>query len=165
MAGPKQAGLGDWGACPRRAVGADRFAAAAEAPLLALSRMPADRRSRRTGRDRVRAQDRDHLETAAHRPDRLLGDDLLAAAAGLDRSRRVAGATRAAAGRAARRRRAGPGPLRSRWLAHSGAERGDHVGPSPVDRGRPGCKQHLIVDAGGVPLAVTLTGGNRNDVT
>jgi hypothetical protein len=28
-----------------------------------------------------------------------------------------------------------------------------------------GSKHHLIVDAGGVPLAVTLTGGNRNDVT
>ena len=44
-------------------------------------------------------------------------------------------------------------------------KRGDHVGPQPVDRGRLGCKQHLIVDACGVPLAVTLTGGNRNDVT
>ena len=37
--------------------------------------------------------------------------------------------------------------------------------PSPVDRGRPGFKHHLICDAGGVPLAVILTGGNRNDVT
>ncbi len=44
-------------------------------------------------------------------------------------------------------------------------KRGDHVGPSPVDRGRPGCKHHLICDAGGIPLAVTLTGGNRNAVT
>jgi transposase len=39
------------------------------------------------------------------------------------------------------------------------------VGPSPVDRGRPGSKHHLICDAGGIPLAVTLTGGNRNDIT
>ncbi|MFC9432129.1 IS5 family transposase [Streptomyces sp. NPDC056987] len=42
---------------------------------------------------------------------------------------------------------------------------GDHVGPSPVDRGRPGSKHHLIVDRLGTPLAVTLTGGNRHDVT
>ncbi|MGY2085451.1 IS5 family transposase [Blastococcus sp. SYSU DS0539] len=42
---------------------------------------------------------------------------------------------------------------------------GDHVGPSPVDRGRPCSKHHLIRDAGGIPLAVTLTGGNRNDIT
>jgi hypothetical protein len=44
-------------------------------------------------------------------------------------------------------------------------DRGDAVGPSPVDRGRPGSKHHLICDAGGIPLAVSLTGGNRNDVT
>jgi transposase len=47
----------------------------------------------------------------------------------------------------------------------SARSKGDHVGPSPVDRGRPGSKHHLICDAGGIPLAVTLTGGNRNDVT
>ncbi|WTF17801.1 IS5 family transposase [Streptomyces sp. NBC_01601] len=46
-----------------------------------------------------------------------------------------------------------------------GPQRGDHVGPSPVDRARPGSKHHLIVDRHGTPLAVTLTGGNRHDVT
>ncbi|WP_435809970.1 IS5 family transposase [Streptosporangium sandarakinum] len=44
-------------------------------------------------------------------------------------------------------------------------QKGDHTGPSPVDRARPGSKHHLITDAGGVPLAVILTGGHRNDVT
>ncbi|MEU5015561.1 IS5 family transposase [Streptomyces sp. NPDC021749] len=44
-------------------------------------------------------------------------------------------------------------------------KRGDHVGPSPVDRARPGSKHHLIVDRHGTPLAVTVTGGNRHDVT
>jgi transposase len=34
-----------------------------------------------------------------------------------------------------------------------------------VDRGRNGSKHHLLVDAGGLPLAWTLTGGNRNDIT
>jgi transposase len=42
---------------------------------------------------------------------------------------------------------------------------GPHTGPSPVDRRKPGSKHHLITDATGIPLAVTLTGGNRNDVT
>jgi hypothetical protein len=37
-------------------------------------------------------------------------------------------------------------------------------GPSPVERGRTGSKHHLIVDRSGIPLAVELTGGNRNDV-
>ena len=35
----------------------------------------------------------------------------------------------------------------------------------PVDRARTGSKHHLLVDATGIPLAVSLTGGNRNDVT
>ena len=39
------------------------------------------------------------------------------------------------------------------------------TGPSPVDRARTGSKHQLITDATGIPLAVTLTGGNRNDVT
>jgi transposase len=42
---------------------------------------------------------------------------------------------------------------------------GAHTGPSPVDRARPGSERHLIVDRHGTPLAVTLTGGNRHDVT
>ncbi|WP_375710447.1 IS5 family transposase [Propionibacterium freudenreichii] len=42
---------------------------------------------------------------------------------------------------------------------------GNHVGPSPVDRARPGSKHHLIVDANGTPLQVSVTGGNRHDVT
>jgi transposase len=43
--------------------------------------------------------------------------------------------------------------------------KGALTGPSPVDRGRTGSKHHLIVDPSGIPLAATLTGGNRNDVT
>ncbi|WP_428832542.1 IS5 family transposase, partial [Amycolatopsis dongchuanensis] len=42
---------------------------------------------------------------------------------------------------------------------------GNHTGPSPVDRRKSGSKHHLITDATGVPLAITLTGGHRNDVT
>ncbi|WP_236711885.1 IS5 family transposase, partial [Streptomyces azureus] len=42
---------------------------------------------------------------------------------------------------------------------------GIHTGPSPVDRGQAGSKHHLITDGRGTPLAVILTGGNRNDVT
>lgn len=45
------------------------------------------------------------------------------------------------------------------------ARRGPKSGPSPVDRARPGSKHHIITDGQGIPLAVSLTGGNRNDVT
>ncbi len=37
--------------------------------------------------------------------------------------------------------------------------------PQPVDRARPGSKHHVLTDGQGIPLAVSLTGGNRNDVT
>ncbi len=42
---------------------------------------------------------------------------------------------------------------------------GAHTGPSPVDRGRRGSKHHLVADRYGTPLAVSLTSGNRHDVT
>jgi hypothetical protein len=42
---------------------------------------------------------------------------------------------------------------------------GEKTGPSPVDRSRSGSKHHLIACGGGTPLAVSLTGGNRNDIT
>ncbi|WP_344584282.1 IS5 family transposase [Streptomyces lunalinharesii] len=42
---------------------------------------------------------------------------------------------------------------------------GAATGPAPVDRGKTGSNHHVIVEAHGIPLAATLTGGNRNDVT
>ena len=56
---------------------------------------------------------------------------------------------------------AGGGRLRPR----PGEKGGSETGPSPVDRARNGSKHHLLVDATGIPLAWSLTGGNRNDVT
>jgi transposase len=47
----------------------------------------------------------------------------------------------------------------------AGEKGGAATGPSPVDRARNGSKHHLLVDATGIPLAWTVTGGNRNDVT
>jgi transposase len=53
-----------------------------------------------------------------------------------------------------------------RWLQpRAGEKGGSETGPSPVDRARSGSKHHLLVDASGIPLAWTLTGGNRNDIT
>ena len=55
---------------------------------------------------------------------------------------------------------------RDRGLQPCASEKGgSQTGPSPVDRGRRGSKQHLLVDGSGLPLAWTLTGGNRNDIT
>jgi len=39
------------------------------------------------------------------------------------------------------------------------------AGPNPTDRGKQGSKRHILVDGAGVPLPITLTGANVNDVT
>lgn len=40
---------------------------------------------------------------------------------------------------------------------------GLQTGPNPTDRAKLGSKRHLICDARGIPLALQLTGANRND--
>jgi transposase len=40
---------------------------------------------------------------------------------------------------------------------------GPQTGPNPTDRAKLGSKRHLICDGQGVPLAIQLTGANRND--
>ncbi|AZP14842.1 IS4/IS5 family transposase [Streptomyces aquilus] len=52
-----------------------------------------------------------------------------------------------------------------RLLSRAGGPARPKSGPSPVDRARPGSKHHVLTDAQGIPLAVSLTGGSRNDVT
>ncbi|MFK4548067.1 transposase [Streptomyces tendae] len=93
-----------------------------------------------------------------------LGEDALAASCGLERGRRL-GPAPPAAERAAVEEPAGLRTGGDRLLARAGCPAGPESGPSPVDRARPGSKQHFIVDGQGIPLAVSLTGGNRNDVT
>jgi transposase len=54
-------------------------------------------------------------------------------------------------------------PSELRLSEHSGEKGGEKTGPNPLDRGRPGSKRHLLTDAGGVPLAVLLTGAHVHD--
>src|SRR5256712_11211418 len=55
---------------------------------------------------------------------------------------------------------------RDRRLQPRASEKGGSAtGPSPVDRARNGSKHHLLVDATGIPLAWSVTGGNRHHVT
>jgi len=42
---------------------------------------------------------------------------------------------------------------------------GEATGPSPVDRAKPGTKHHALTDGVGIPLATSVTGANRHDVT
>jgi Transposase DDE domain len=40
---------------------------------------------------------------------------------------------------------------------------GLQTGPNPTDRAKSGSKRHVICDGCGIPLAIQLTGANRND--
>ena len=40
---------------------------------------------------------------------------------------------------------------------------GELTGANPVDRGKPGSKYHLVIDANGIPLAVGLSAANTHD--
>src|SRR5207253_855832 len=113
----------------------------------------------------VRAAHGNRLGASAAGARLRLRDDGLAAAARLAAGRRLGALARAAAGGVARRRPARVGASDRRLQSPASEKGGAKTGPSPVDRGRAGSKHHLLVDGRGVPLAWTLTGGNRNDAT
>ena len=54
-------------------------------------------------------------------------------------------------------------PSRRGQLLGSSGFWGQQTGPNPTDRAKLGSKRHLICDGNGVPLAIQLTGANRND--
>jgi transposase len=54
-------------------------------------------------------------------------------------------------------------PGRHRHRERAGPTRGELVGANPVDRGEPGSKYHLLIDATGLPLAVGLSAANTHD--
>jgi hypothetical protein len=43
---------------------------------------------------------------------------------------------------------------------HARPAREDHVGPNPVDCGKPGSKLPLVTDTNGLPLAVAISAAN-----
>ena len=77
------------------------------------------------------------------------------------------GGLRTAPPRAARPARPGQRdrlrPLLARQRLLPGQKGGERVGPNPTDRGKPGTKRHVIVDAGGIPLALLLSPANVHD--
>ncbi len=56
-------------------------------------------------------------------------------------------------------------PGRARQRQRGGQKGGAVTGLNPTDRGMPGTKRHLVVDARGMPLSLVLTGANRHDST
>jgi transposase len=55
----------------------------------------------------------------------------------------------------------GPGLPSTRSVSGPGV--GELTGANPVDRGKPGSKYHLLIDAGGIPLAVGLSADKGYD--
>lgn len=62
-----------------------------------------------------------------------------------------------------RRRPARPLPSCSRLRPRKGEKRGELTGPSPVDRGKPGSKMHVLSDANGLPIVVGLSAASTHD--
>jgi len=56
-------------------------------------------------------------------------------------------------------------PSRSRLLERPRGFWGQQTGPNPTDRRKLGTKHHIVTDGQGIPLAFTVTGANRHDVT
>ncbi|SFS34407.1 Transposase DDE domain-containing protein [Streptomyces sp. ok210] len=54
-------------------------------------------------------------------------------------------------------------PCRAELRARAGREGGEHTSPSPVDRGKPGSKMHVLSDANGLPLILGLSTANVHD--
>lgn len=89
--------------------------------------------------------------------------DVLAPISHLDKTRDLATTPCSAVAGAGVGGRDRLGPRGHRQLNGGGEKGGNITGPNPTDKGRPGCKRHIVVDAQGVPLAVRLTKANVND--
>ena len=113
----------------------------------------------------IRIENRHPLGRPAARDGLRLRHDLLATPSRLADSRRVAGHPPCFPQSVAQ---SGPDrlvPRRGRQRLGSSRFWGEQTGPNPTDRRKNGSKHHIITDANGVPLATTLTGANRHDVT
>ena len=88
---------------------------------------------------------------------------MLAPIARLAQGRRVAGHPPGLAGPlgAGQCHRLEPGGAGQRQ--HPGKKGGPDTGPNPTDRGKPGSKRHVVIDANGIPLAVIISAANVHD--
>src|SRR5712672_362409 len=139
--------------------------AQAQASAQTISRPQADLQSPDTERGSIRAQDRHRLGISPAGDGMRIGHDLLASPARLAAPRHLDQAASSAAEQASRGRQ-------NRLVAGGSGQHvgacgfwGAQTGPNPTDRRKNGSKHHLLTDGNGIPMAVTLTGANRHDVT
>lgn len=108
---------------------------------------------------------RHRLGVFAARDGQRLRHDLLASPSRLAGSRRLGQGTPRAARTTATGRRHRLVSGRGRQRLGACGRGGEKTGPNPTDRRKKGSKHHIVTDANGIPLAATLTGANRHDVT
>ncbi len=125
----------------------------------------AARRSRRSDWHPVRAAIRYSLGNASAGNGLRFRHELLAQATRLVARGRLGSTARGTAGQASCGRSHRLVARGRRFVLHSCSGIGSKTGPNPTDRARPGSKHHLVTEAQGIPLALILTGANRNDVT
>lgn len=92
-----------------------------------------------------------------------LGDYVLATPARLGAGRGLEASARSVAVQAGRGGSDRLAPSLRRRPQRAGKKGGEALGPNPTDRGRPGTKHHLIVDANGIPLAARTSPANVHD--
>ena len=126
-------------------------------------RTAAGPRPRLPGGDHLRAQDRHALADAADPTGIRQRQHLLAAVPRLDATGGLARTAPAAVARPRPARPAQPRTRGDRQRLGEGAERGAHTGPNPTDRGKNGCKRHIVTDADGIPLVVRTGPANQPD--
>lgn len=150
----------------RRNVGSDRALVARSCPsTVPFPWADADLEPPSSDRDPVRSSDGNSLGDAAAGDGVRFWGKLLAAVGRMAASWPLGADPRRTARKAPVRgcNRLGAGHC-GQFLS-SGNARGKNTGPSPVDRRKAGSKHHVLSDAQGIPLSVTVTGANRHDVT
>ena len=141
----------------------DCGAPAAAATTTSEGWAPADREPCRTHGHSLRAQVWYSLGDAASGDGLWIGHDLLAQAARLAGGGRVAASAPGPAGPLAP---SGPDrlePRRAGQCVRAGEKGGEGTGANPTDRGKAGCKRHVLVDRNGTPLSLVLSPANRHD--
>ena len=116
-------------------------------------------------RHHLRAAHRHPMGDAPQRNGLRLRHDLLATVARLARRRRLADDPRVLAGPPQRGRHDRLVARGDRLQFSSRCRGGEHTGPNPTDRRKPGSKHHIVTEARGIPLVAKLTAANVNDGT
>jgi len=142
-----------------------RTANSKKAQTISISRSKAHPRSRSPDWHSVCAQNRHRLGVSSPRDELRQWHDLLAAVKRLAKGWCLGQSTPRLPQQTAASRQDRFLPSTRRFGVSSGGFWGAKTGPNPTDRRKSGTKHHLITDAGGIPLAVKVTGANRHDVT